>query len=46
MIPLMFIGIGAMKGFAIVTTIGVLIGVFITRPAFPIIAEKILVKEI
>jgi preprotein translocase subunit SecD len=45
MFPLMFIGIGAMRGFAIITTIGVLIGVFITRPAFPIIARKILIKD-
>ncbi|MFH1473778.1 MAG: hypothetical protein ABIE55_02690 [Candidatus Aenigmatarchaeota archaeon] len=45
MVPLMFIGIGAMKGFAIITTIGVLIGVFITRPAFPIVAKKLLIKE-
>ncbi len=45
MVPLMFIGIGAMKGFAIITTIGVLIGVFITRPAFPIVARKLLIKE-
>jgi preprotein translocase subunit SecD len=45
MIPLMFIGIGAMKGFAIITTIGVLIGVFITRPPFAAVARKILVKE-
>ena len=45
MIPLMFIGIGAMKGFAIITTIGVLIGVFITRPPFATVARKILVKE-
>lgn len=45
MVPLMFIGIGAMRGFAIITTIGVLIGVFITRPAFPIIARRILIKE-
>ncbi|MFH0928954.1 MAG: hypothetical protein V1818_01195 [Candidatus Aenigmatarchaeota archaeon] len=45
MVPLMFIGIGAMKGFAIITTIGVLIGVFITRPPFATIARKILVKE-
>ena len=45
MIPLMFIGIGAMRGFAIITTIGVLIGVFITRPAFPIVARKLLIKE-
>jgi preprotein translocase subunit SecD len=45
MLPLMFIGVGIMRGFAIVTTIGVSIGVFITRPAFPIIAEKILEKK-
>jgi preprotein translocase subunit SecD len=45
MVPLMFIGIGAMKGFAIITTIGVLIGVFITRPPFAAVARKILVKE-
>jgi protein-export membrane protein SecD len=42
MLPLMFIGVGVMKGFAIVTTIGVLIGVFITRPAFGRVAEKVL----
>ncbi|MBN2203324.1 MAG: hypothetical protein JW700_04035 [Candidatus Aenigmarchaeota archaeon] len=45
MVPLMFIGIGSMKGFAIITTMGVLIGVFITRPPFATVAEKILVKE-
>ncbi len=44
MLPLMFIGIGVMKGFAITTTLGILIGVFITRPAFAKIAEKILEK--
>jgi len=42
MLPLMFIGVGVMRGFAIVTTIGVLIGVFITRPAFAKIAEVVL----
>jgi len=46
MLPLMFIGVGVMRGFAIVTTIGVLIGVFITRPAFAIVAERILGKEV
>jgi preprotein translocase subunit SecD len=39
MIPLMIIGIGVMRGFAIVTTIGVLVGILITRPAFGAIAE-------
>lgn len=42
MLPLMFIGIGIMRGFAITTTLGVLIGVLITRPAFGRIAEKVL----
>jgi protein-export membrane protein SecD len=42
MIPMMFIGIGVMRGFAIVTTIGIMIGILITRPAFPIVAEKLL----
>jgi protein-export membrane protein SecD len=45
MLPLMFVGIGVMRGFAITTTIGVMIGVFITRPAFGRVAEKILEKE-
>jgi len=44
MLPLMFIGIGVMKGFAITTTLGVLIGVFITRPAFAKLIEHILDK--
>ncbi|HLC50922.1 MAG TPA: hypothetical protein VJH90_00930 [archaeon] len=42
MLPLLFIGIGAMKGFAIVTMMGVLIGVLITRPAFGTVIEKLL----
>ncbi|MFH1228898.1 MAG: MMPL family transporter [Candidatus Aenigmatarchaeota archaeon] len=46
MLPMMFVGIGVMRGFAIVTTIGILIGVLITRPAFPIVAEKLLGKKV
>ncbi|MBU5574847.1 MAG: MMPL family transporter [Candidatus Aenigmarchaeota archaeon] len=42
MIPLAFIGMGVMRGFAIITIIGIIIGLFITRPAFALIAEKIL----
>ncbi|MCD6476542.1 MAG: hypothetical protein J7K26_00040 [Candidatus Aenigmarchaeota archaeon] len=42
MLPLMFIGIGIMRGFAITTTIGVLVGILITRPAFGQIIEKVL----
>lgn len=45
MIPLMILGIGAMRGFAITTTIGVLVGIFIARPAFGKIAEVILEKS-
>jgi preprotein translocase subunit SecD len=45
MLPMAIIGIGAMRGFAIVTSIGVLIGIFITRPAFGKIAELVLSKE-
>ncbi|MBU3957993.1 MAG: hypothetical protein KKB25_02875 [Nanoarchaeota archaeon] len=42
MIPLLFIGVGVMRGFAITTLLGVFIGVFIARPAFSRIAEKVL----
>ncbi|MBI4214649.1 hypothetical protein HY546_01510 [archaeon] len=34
MLPLLFMGLGALKGFAITTILGSLIGVFIARPAF------------
>lgn len=44
MIPLLFIGIGVMRGFAITTLLGVFIGVFIARPAFSKIAERIIEK--
>ncbi len=45
MLPLMIIGIGVMRGFAITTILGVLIGIFVTRPAFSRIAENILGSE-
>lgn len=45
MLPMIFIGIGVMRGFAIITTLGVLVGIFITRPAFGVIAERIIEKE-
>ncbi|MDD5254003.1 MAG: PDZ domain-containing protein [Candidatus Nanoarchaeia archaeon] len=44
MIPLLWAGAGLVKGFAVTTIIGVSIGVFITRPAFAAVAEKILKK--
>ncbi len=39
MTPLMFIGIGLVRGFAITTIVGVLIGILITRPAYAKIIE-------
>ncbi|UCG95756.1 MAG: protein translocase subunit SecD, partial [archaeon] len=41
MIPLGIIGIGVMRGFAITTIIGVLVGIFITRPAYSKVIEKL-----
>ncbi len=45
MLPLMIIGIGVMRGFAITTVLGILIAIFVTRPAFSKIAERLLEKE-
>ena len=42
MLPLMTLGLGLLKGFAITTLIGVFIGVFIVRPAFGKAVEKFL----
>ena len=42
MLPLWFAGAGMLKGFAITSILGVSIGVFITRPAYAAIVEKIL----
>ncbi len=39
MLPLMFLGIGLVRGFAITTVIGVLVGILITRPAYARIIE-------
>jgi len=44
MLPLWFAGAGLLKGFAVVTIIGISIGVFITRPAYASIIE-ILLRE-
>jgi len=45
MLPLLSAGAGLLKGFAITTILGVSIGVFITRPAFAVIAETLIRKE-
>lgn len=42
MLPLWFAGAGLLKGFALTTVLGISIGVFITRPAFAVIAEVLL----
>ena len=39
MVPLMLIGVGLIRGFAITTIVGVLIGILITRPAYAKIIE-------
>jgi preprotein translocase subunit SecD len=44
MVPLWYMGFGALKGFAIVTILGVFIGILITRPAYGRIISDILNK--
>jgi preprotein translocase subunit SecD len=44
MIPLWYMGFGALKGFAITTILGVFIGILITRPAYGRIIGDILSK--
>lgn len=44
MLPLTVLGFGLLRGFAIVTMIGVLSGVLVTRPAFSVIVERLLKK--
>ncbi len=41
LLPLLWVGAGLLRGFAIMTLIGISIGVFITRPAFADIIGKI-----
>ncbi len=44
MVPLWYMGFGALKGFAITTILGVFIGILITRPAYGRIISDILNK--
>lgn len=44
MLPLMVVGFGLLRGFAITTIIGVLVGILIARPAYGVIVRR-LVKE-
>ena len=41
MLPLAFVGAGAVQGFAITTILGVLIGISVTRPAYAKVLEYI-----
>ncbi|TAL47874.1 hypothetical protein EPN87_02005, partial [archaeon] len=41
MLPLVFIGIGTLRGFAITTVVGILVGFLLTRPAYMLVLEKI-----
>jgi len=45
MIPLAFMGIGLIRGFAITTIVGVLVGILVTRPAYARIVEIMKSKE-
>ncbi|MEM4245340.1 MAG: site-2 protease family protein [Candidatus Nanoarchaeia archaeon] len=45
MIPLWNAGAGLIRGFAVTTIIGLSVGVFITRPAFASMMEKLLAKD-
>nr|MBA4405436.1 hypothetical protein [Nanoarchaeum sp.] len=41
MLPLFWAGAGLLRGFALVTVVGMSIGIFITRPAFALMIESI-----
>ncbi len=45
MLPLFRAGAGLIRGFALITIIGISIGVFITRPAFAAMIETLVKKE-
>ena len=44
MLPLLLSGVVEISGFALSTIIGVLIGIFITRPAFGVLIQEIYKK--
>jgi len=45
MLPLAFLGLGSLKGFAITTTVGTLIDLLITRPAYVRLIEREFLKK-
>jgi len=44
MLPLMVLGFGMLRGFAITTILGILVGVFITRPVYSELVKTVLEK--
>jgi len=44
MLPLMFIGVGAVRGFAVTTILGLTVGYFVTRPGYLAVVEEILTE--
>ena len=45
MSPLLIMGFGALRGFAVITIVGVLVGVFIARPAYAEVIQGMLVED-
>jgi len=45
MLPLAYLGLGRISGFAIVTIVGVLIGVLITRPAYSSVLRELITRK-
>jgi len=46
MSPLAVLSLGDLQGFAIVTIVGVLIGVLITRPAYGDVLRNLLLEDV
>jgi len=45
MLPLAYLGLGRISGFAIVTIVGVLIGVLVTRPAYGSVLRELITEK-
>jgi preprotein translocase subunit SecD len=41
MLPLVFVGLGSVKGFAITTILGLVAGILVTRPAYLVFLDKV-----
>jgi preprotein translocase subunit SecD len=45
MLPLAYLGLGRISGFAVVTIIGVIIGVLVTRPAYGSVLRELITEK-